>query len=638
MKTHTRMRVCKGLARKISAAALAAVLSITFILPGPAVYGAAPTVTTNETVYINLDYYGGIEAVSVVKSCSLNGVSQFQDYGAYERVTNMSGYDAPVVNADGVYWDLGQTSNQQRFYYSCKVKNDALTLPWTMDVDYKLNGVPYEAGTLAGAAGLVEINVHVKPNGEARDYYKNNMLLQVAAYINTEEAYSVDAPGAQLQSLGTYKVVLFAALPGEEDTFTIRIGTDCFETQGITMMMIPGTLRQMEDIKEIKEAKDTIYDSADAIYKSMNELMYTVESMNAGLNDLKRGAIEAEEARQTLSAGKDQMYAYGETALEDMANANIQLKKMIPYYKTGRKMTRDLGDDIGGLVDAIKEMEGPLEDMNGSLRNAVGDLEDLQGMIYLLNTQIESALNELGQVAQAGLATPYEAIQLKGQSEIAATIGEYSGNIDSLLGETAAMADTSAEIMDITQDLIDETVDLDDTLDGYQDNILDLLDDCQILTEFMNSSIDSTLNFLTYSKGLLQVSGDQMDGAAASSLKGLTDVLDKSILGLSTVTSMRAANDTIKKTIDNEFDKIEEENNFLNLDAKAELISFTSDKNPPPTSIQIVLRTAEISLDDGGDNRWDLEIPKQDIGFMARLKNLFNKILQLWPSRNHSNS
>jgi hypothetical protein len=74
-------------------------------------------------------------------------------------------------------------------------------------------------------------------------------------------------------------------------------------------------------------------------------------------------------------------------------------------------------------------------------------------------------------------------------------------------------------------------------------------------------------------------------------LQGLTAVLDKSILGLSTVTSMRAANDTIKKTIDDEFAKIEEENNFLNLDATAELISFTSDKNPPPTSIQIVLRT-----------------------------------------------
>ncbi|MGI6468669.1 MAG: hypothetical protein ACOX0Q_06620 [Syntrophomonadaceae bacterium] len=67
------------------------------------------------------------------------------------------------------------------------------------------------------------------------------------------------------------------------------------------------------------------------------------------------------------------------------------------------------------------------------------------------------------------------------------------------------------------------------------------------------------------------------------------------------------------------------------MDATAELISFTSDKNPPPTSIQIVLRTQEISLDDGDDNSGDLEPPQQNIGFLARLKNLFNKLLQLLP-------
>lgn len=609
---------------------MVAVLSITLIMPGRDAYGSPPTVTTDEAVYVNLDYYGAIKDVSVVKSCSLNGISQFQDYGVYEAVTNMSGYEIPVLNSEGVYWDLGKAS-RQRFYYNCKLKNDAIVLPWTIDVDYKLNGVPYEATQLAGASGLVEINVHVQPNSEARDYYKNNMLLQVAAYINTEDAYSLDAPGAQQQSLGTYKAVLFAALPGEEDTFTIRIGTDCFETQGITMLMIPGTLKQLERIKDLKEAKDTIYDAADAIYTSMNELLYTVESMNDGLNDLKQGSIDMEQARQTFSSGKDQMYAYGDTVLEDLANVNLQLKKMIPYFKTGRKMTKDINNDIGRLVNTMQELQGPMYDVNDTLTNTVDDLEELQDMIGQLNSQIESSLSQLGQAAQAGLATPYEALQLQGRAGMAATIGNYSDNIDSLLGETAAMAKTSAEITDIVQELLDETEDLDDTLDKYQDDILDLLEDCQTLTELMNSNIDSTYDFLTYSKGLLQVSGEQMDKAAASSLQGLTAVLDKSILGLSTVTSMRAANETIKKTIDDEFAKIEEENNFLNLDATAELISFTSDKNPPPTSIQIVLRTQEISLDDGDDNSGDLEPPQQNIGFLARLKNLFNKLLQLLP-------
>ncbi len=110
MKARRWFKVCKKWVRKISCLALAVVLSVTFILPGRAVYGAAPTVTTDEAVYVNLDYYGAIKDVSVVKSCSLNGISQFQDYGDYEAVTNMSGYETPVLNSEGVFWDLGKAS------------------------------------------------------------------------------------------------------------------------------------------------------------------------------------------------------------------------------------------------------------------------------------------------------------------------------------------------------------------------------------------------------------------------------------------------------------------------------------------------------------------------------------------------
>jgi len=629
MKAWRIIRISSEKRSKVIAGFLLGILTLAIMLPYSKVYAAAPVVTTDEAVYINLDYYGSIADVSVVKSCSLNGVTQFQDYGTYESVTNMSGYDQPIMAADGVQWNLGPKKNMDRFYYNCKVKNDAIVLPWNIDVSYKLNGVPSKAETLAGAAGLVEINIRVKPNDQAKDYYKNNMLLQVASYIDTENTYSLEAPGSQLQSIGTYKAVVFAALPGEEDTFTMRIGTNSFETKGITMMMIPGTLKQMEEIKNLKEAKDTIHDSAQAIYVSMDDIMNTMESMNEGLNDLKTGSVGTEDARSTFSAGKDQMYKYGDNALEDIAAVNGQLEKLIPYFKTGQNMTRDLNKEIGSIVDTMEQLQDPLADASSSLETTEEDLEALQNMLNTLNGQIETTLTNLGDVASMGLATPYEATQLQGQAEMAATLANNSENIDSLLSETAAMAETTNEIINITQDLIDETANLDNTLDSYNDDLIDLLGDCQTLTKLMNNSIDSSLTFSKYSKNLLQVSGDKLDNATASSLKGLTSVLDKSILGLTSVSSMRNANNTIKMTLDKEFDKFEKENKFLNLDPKAGLISFTSDKNPAPASIQIILRTAEISLDAGNASKMDMETEKADIGFYGRIKNLFKKIMEI---------
>lgn len=54
----------------------------------------------------------------------------------------------------------------------------------------------------------------------------------------------------------------------------------------------------------------------------------------------------------------------------------------------------------------------------------------------------------------------------------------------------------------------------------------------------------------------------------------------------------------MKDTLDREWEDLEEDTRFLNMDPNAEKVSFTSEKNQEPESLQIVLRTEEISLDD----------------------------------------
>lgn len=630
MKRWSRVLIKTGIRKKIIAGLLAGVLFFTIILPYDPAYASPPSVTTDEAAYVNMDYYGNIEDVSVVKGCSLNGVTQFQDYGDYESVTNMSTYDKPIITPDGVQWNLSPSTGAQRFYYSCKVNNDAIILPWNIDVSYKLNGVPCQAENLAGASGLVEIDIKVDPNDAAKPYYKDNMLLQVATYINTDKAYSLEAPGSQLQSVGAYKAVLFVALPGESDTYAIRIGTDSFESKGITMLMVPGTLKQLEDIKDLKEAKDTLQDSYNAIYSSMNDVLNTMDSMNSGLNDLKTGVIGTEDARSTFSAGKGQMYKYGDTALDDISATNQQLGQLIPYFKTGQNMTRDISKKIDYIVDTMQQLKDPMTDAGNSLGQTEEDLMMLRLMLNTLNEEIGSTLTNLGQLAAAGKATEYQIAQLQGEAEVATTLANNLKSVDSLLTDTDNMVQTTKQIIGITQELITETASLNNTVDSYNDDLIDLLGDCQTLTKLMNNSTDSSITFLKYSKNLLQVSGDKLDDASASSLKGLNDLLDKSITGLGSIPTMRNANDTIKQTLDHEFDKYEKENKFLNLDAKAGLVSFTSDKNPSPSSTQIILRTREISLNTGNSGNKDMENEKVNIGFIARIKSLFNKIMAIF--------
>ena len=73
----------------------AASLVLAFTLP-QAAQAAAPTVETDESVYINMDYYGAPTNTRIVKGVSLNGHTEFTDFGSYADVYNMSTYDEPM--------------------------------------------------------------------------------------------------------------------------------------------------------------------------------------------------------------------------------------------------------------------------------------------------------------------------------------------------------------------------------------------------------------------------------------------------------------------------------------------------------------------------------------------------------------
>ena len=76
--------------KRIMTAGLAAVLLCTNAGGAVPAYGAEAAVDVDETMYINLDYYGRPDKINVVKGLNLNGRTEFTDYGTYLDVTNMS--------------------------------------------------------------------------------------------------------------------------------------------------------------------------------------------------------------------------------------------------------------------------------------------------------------------------------------------------------------------------------------------------------------------------------------------------------------------------------------------------------------------------------------------------------------------
>ena len=821
-------------------------------------YGAEASADVDETMYVNLDYYGRVDKINVVKGVGLNGRTEFTDYGTYENVINMSNSIEPVLGDGTVTWQLPQ-AQRERFYYKCAVDKDRMVLPWDFDVSYKLNGVPTDADKLAGASGLIEINVKAEPNDNAGAYYRNNMMLMVAVPVDMSKCYSVEAEGSQTQNLGDTTAVVFTALPGEDGAYTVRIGTDSFETIGVIMAMVPGTVEDLEHIKDLKEAKDTWQDAGDELYDSLEQMAKSVENMRQGVNQVRQGMDSAESARQKWSNSKDSILAGNDQTLAALTAVSQQMDTMIPHLQTAKDCAEVVHSSMNDIVSTLGDMQDPLRKLQTRLKNiensAGGISSDLPELkktmesIIALDTQLQASQDTLltylslyksssakarrlydeeldeeeledmedvdygvsnggshsssggsgsqentqnnnqgndqesgnsgsstdgkdnpdggaggsgteegsgggstdgsggasgsgsetgsgngsGSTAGGGGASGSETESGSGStaggggvsgsgtgsgSESGSTAGEgntggspaenstasgdtgsstpdtgtvissaknagNTGNtglagitvtasierkniplvsspdpqgaakaieqalyekvavlqelsaqsksltdrMSNLMDDTSDSAKYSAEIVDNMDYLIEDLKALNDSLDVYYPDLQTALDDSRELVRRTTDALNNGISTLTIIQNTLKDSSDDFDAAARDSLRGSMELLDKSLNILDSTTAMRQAGRTMKDTIDNELDKFDTDNRFLFMDPSADKVSFTSDRNKPPKTLQIVMRTDEISVDDDTAKTADAEVAKAK---ESPLRRMWNVLVQMW--------
>ncbi len=890
--------------RKTAVLMVAVTLSMSVASP---VRAAAPRVQVDETMYVNMDYYGKTTTVNVVKGCSTNGVEQYTDYGVYDKVVNMTDKTEPKLGDGSVTWQLPE--GNKRFYYQCTMPEGSVDLPWTFDISYKLNGVEAEASK------LVEINVKAFANKNARAYYKNNMVLTVVVPVDMEKCYSVDAPGSQLQSIGNNTVVMFAALPGEDGDYTVRIGTDNYESVGVVMMMVPGTVDALNNIKDLKEAKDTWREDGDKMYDSVNELLRSMEAMKTDVTQVRGGLNSLDNARGQINGNRKQIEALSTQALNDLASVTEQTSKVIPYLETARSAVTDINanmdaiyntmedtqdeldrlyDRLGGLKSSLNSMSdrisqgitpeeqkqladaisqqtaeiqqileilgGQLGGSGGAYNLAAADLKELEESLesadsfrYNRKKKAEAAsdstgaagnsgtddsdgsaentgsannagtadnsgsVNNSGAVENTGSAEnagtadkagaaddsgsannagtadssgaadntgsannagttdssgaadnsgsadkagtadssgaadnsgsannaaaadksgasdhsnsadaadakdtktpeagsggdadiqafgtaadiqafgteadmnalsggpsglpgsggvsdddfetwseeldPYadnveEVLQSLSRTSYPAEVGAILQKIQAMIGDGTAVqqsagqvigkinavcsdvgnvgsktASTVSALRSVTDELInllDDTRVLIDTTDSYVPSMLDALSDTQELMNRLTRAMGSTHDMLSLVNSTMIAAGDSLDAGTKNSLEGLQGLLDKSLTTLDSITSVRTASEGMKDTLDEQLDKYEDENNFLNMDPEADKISFTSSKNPSPHSLQIILRTDEINDDDEATDISDMEdAENEEAGPFTRMWRVITKI------------
>ena len=380
---------------RVGSCALSALMVLGSI-PAAAI-GDGVTATYDEAYYAMTDYYGNLTDGSVVKSYRTNGIATLTDYGDYDEIINLTDGTVPARNGGMTTFRLDEKALPGTFYFEGKTTKPFQQLPWTISMSYTLNGVPTKAEDLAGQAGVVEIRLDIVPNGRASEYARNNYTLEAMAIFNQDDILSLEAPGAQVQLIGNLRAVLFLGLPGEECHYTIRVGSEDFAFGGMTFLMVPATLSQLEEIAKLSERKDDLEDNYNKLSGSIDSLLDAMTAMTGSLNASANGLEQLNKARGIFSDGKGVIYSGTDALREDLSNLADVLGPVEGQIEALSKTITDSKSTLRSMTNTVSDLKDDLKDVESALR----DLEDGTGDVRKVFSALGSLRESLKKLQKA---------------------------------------------------------------------------------------------------------------------------------------------------------------------------------------------------------------------------------------------
>ena len=387
---------------RVGSCALSALMVLGSI-PAAAI-GDGVTATYDEAYYAMTDYYGNLTDGSVVKSYRTNGIATLTDYGDYDEIINLTDGTMPARNGGMTTFRLDEKTLPGTFYFEGKTTKPFQQLPWTISMSYTLNGVPTKAEDLAGQAGVVEIRLDIVPNERASEYARNNYTLEAMTIFNQDDILSLEAPGAQVQLIGNLRAVLFLGLPGEECHYTIRVGSEDFAFGGMTFLMVPATLSQLEEIAKLSERKDDLEDNYNKLSGSIDSLLDAMTAMIGSLNAsanvegiAKECSVVTHYRLQNDSDGKGVIYSGTDALREDLSNLADVLEPVEGQIEALSKTISDSKATLRSMTNTVSDLKGDLKDVESALR----DLEDGTGDVRKVFSALGSLRESLKKLQKA---------------------------------------------------------------------------------------------------------------------------------------------------------------------------------------------------------------------------------------------
>lgn len=235
----------------------------------------------------------------------------------------------------------------------------------------------------------------------------------------------------------------------------------------------------------------------------------------------------------------------------------------------------------------------PSED--GTVGGAVVDLitsglDSATARIDAIQSQLNASLN---QVKHPTAAVVGDLANLCGELDV------LLRDLDDAEDLMSALSRSSGTLRDILED-VDA---LRNVLNGYEPTLQEALASAGTLSASAVTTIRDTETLLADAENLARSTGTNLDAGTKQSLRGLSAALRQTAKALATTKQVKEAKNTVTQIIEDTWNEYTGDvNNILLMDATAEPVSLTDERNPAPTSVQVLIRTQEIKTEDAEED------------------------------------
>lgn len=561
----------------------------------------------DEVVYGTLSATGTLKEIYVVNMLDVTKPGSMIDYGNYTTVRNLTNL-AKIEQADGA---VEFQANPGWFYYQGNLVNQQL--PWDVEIIYSLDGKEISPKDLAGKEGRLHLTIKTSKNENVDAVFYENYTMQISLTFDTNLISNLETPDATVANVGKQRQLTYTVMPDSDGVITLLADIVDFEMEGIDIFAIP--LSMAIDNPEIDE-----------MTKEMRTLSDAIEELNTGVFDLKTGVSELNNGVQTLNNGSSEY----KTGMIDISDASFEI------IEASKTIDQALAELHQGLSGSQEEMDlSELTQLPEGLSQVADGLDEVANGLIILKDNFSiayAALHNAMQAIPAPAVTEEEIQQLYSSGANHKTIdallevyvaaqtakGTYNKIKEAFLAVETALEGTSSSIHYMGNQLTTIARELSVTFESMEGlNALSELEEGVGL--LANNYGQFHLGLVSYTDGIAMLTDayKEIDSGFNQVAKG-TSELDNGIAELYDGTKELAdatsdLPDKIQEEIDAmmaEFDK-----------SDFEPVSFVSPKNTNVHSVQFILKTEAIDLEEV-----ETTVVKDEgkEGFWQRLKKLFS--------------